>query len=163
MATFYQPPPDPEQILRDMAKYVAALRCAEVTIIINVSPSECSTSVYDRRASALQRAIAAGGEIKAPCADGVSVAQPEQEPVLWARLTESGKVARFDGRLMVCEHRNEHHTDPLYARPPAVTLPPLPLWFDDADRSWWGPDPLTYDVLLAWLKSVLRAAGVEVK
>lgn len=46
----------------------------------------------------------------------------EAKPVAYAALTRDGKsIARFDGRMMVSDARNEHHPVPLYAAPqPAV-------------------------------------------
>jgi len=36
-------------------------------------------------------------------------------------------------------------------------LGPLPLWRDDAGRSWWGADELTGEALLAWRDAAVAA------
>lgn len=56
MTLLYIPPPTPEQILRDMAKLVAAINKAKVTVTIEVSSSETSTSSYDRRLESIIKA-----------------------------------------------------------------------------------------------------------
>jgi DNA-binding helix-hairpin-helix protein with protein kinase domain len=59
--------------------------------------------------------------------------------------------------MSTTETPENHGPAPLLELGSSDVLGPLPLWRDDAGRSWWGADELTGEALLAWRDAAVAA------
>ena len=96
-------------------------------------------------------------DVKVVQALRTALEQPEQEPVAWTELTQSGQIAYFDGYpvFMPGKLGNASHPDPLYTAPPAAQRKPL------TDKTLWEMWVESPSDVLRFARAIEAARGIK--